>query len=163
MRRDIPYTSWQDFLKLEAGNGNEVALAVLRSRNEAVEPETVLQPKAPAKDWSKHGQGCATKTAIRAEYAEKERELQERNDLSSSGKKTLQAFLRMEQISAEARAEGTDLGEIKRRVDGKGVVIFTLDSGGTVRDTGKEVFYSGHDPKAERAAGLYAEKNGASV
>lgn len=42
------------FLKLEAVNGNEVALAVLRSRKEAIEPETALEPeqsppKAPAR------------------------------------------------------------------------------------------------------------------
>lgn len=158
VRRDIPYTSWQDFLKLEAGNGNEVALAVLRSRKEAVDPETAPQPKAPTKDWSKHGQDYAAKTAIRAEYAEEERKLQERNDISSSGKETLQAFLRMEQVAAEARAEGSDLGEIKRRVDGKGVVIFSLESGGTIRDTGKEVFFSSHDATAERTASLYASK-----
>ncbi|MDL2313666.1 relaxase/mobilization nuclease domain-containing protein [Desulfovibrio sp. OttesenSCG-928-C14] len=159
VRREIPYTSWQDFLKLEAGNGNEVALAVLRSRKEAVEPETASEPaKSPIKDWSCHGLDYAARTAIRAEYSEKERELQERSDLSASGKKELQAFLRMEQIAAEARANGVELGETKRRIDGKGVVIFTLDSGGTVRDTGKEIFYSGHDPQAEYAAERYAEK-----
>ncbi len=43
-------------------------------------------------------------------------------------------------------------------IDSKGVVIFTLDSGGTIRDTGKEVFFSAHDPTAERTATLYAEK-----
>jgi hypothetical protein len=64
----------------------------------------------------------------------------------------------MEQIAAEASAEGEELGEVKRRIDGKGIVIFTLDSGGTVRDTGKEIFFSGHEPKAERAASLYAAK-----
>ena len=162
VRQEIPYTSWQDFLKLEAGNGNEVALAVLRSRREDVAPETAPEhgqtPSPPTKDWSRHGLDYAAKTAIRAEYAEKERELQERNDLSRQGKKSLQAFLRMEQIAAEAHTEGVELGEITRRIDGKGVVIFTLDSGGTIRDTGKEVFYSGHDPKAERTAMLYAAK-----
>ncbi|CAK7041495.1 MAG: hypothetical protein DELT_02845 [Desulfovibrio sp.] len=163
VRQEIPYTSWRDFLKLEAGNGNEVALAVLRSRKEAVEPETApeperTQPTPPKKDWSRHGQGYATKTAISAEYAEKERELQEQSNLSASGKKVLQAFLRMEQICAEARAEGSALGDIKRHIDGKGVVIFTLDSGGTVRDTGKEVFFSSRDSKAEHTATLYAAK-----
>lgn len=159
VRRDTPYTSWQDFLKLEAGNGNEVALAVLRSRKEAVEPEAAPEhTKAPAKDWSRHGLNYTTKTTIRAEFAEKERELQARNDISSTGKKTLQAFLRMEQIAAEVRAEGTELGDIKCRVDGKGIVIFTLNSGGTIRDTGKEVFYSSHDSAAEYTASLYASK-----
>ena len=162
IRQEIPYTSWQDFLKLEAGNGNEVALAVLRSRKEDVTPETALErgqtPKTPVKDWSRHGLDYAPKTAIRAEYTGRERELQERFDLSGQSKKQLQAILRMEQIQAEARAEGIDLGDIKRRIDGRGVVIFTLGSGGTIRDTGKEVFYTVHEPKAEQAAMLYAEK-----
>lgn len=95
------------------------------------------------------GNEYAAKTAIRAVYAEKERKLQERDDISHKGKKQLQAFLRMEQIATEARAEGGELGEIKRRIDGKGIVIFTLESGGTIKDTGKEVFYSSHDQKAE--------------
>lgn len=159
VRQEVPYTSWQDFLKLEAGNGNEVALAVLRSRKEALEPEIASeQTKAPAKDWSRHGQEYAAKTNIRAEYAEKERQLQEQTNLSASGKKELQAFLRMEQIAAEARGQGFPLGDINRRIDGKGIVIFTMDSGGTIRDTGKDIFYSVRDPKAEHIATLYAEK-----
>lgn len=152
-------THWQDFLKLEAEKGNEVALAVLRSRKEVVEPDKALEPaKVPVKDWSRHGLDYAAKTAIRAEYAEKERELQERSELSASGKKELQAFLRMERTIAEARADGVELGEIKRRIDGKGIVIFTLDSGGTIRDTGKKIFYSVHDTKVEQTARRYAEK-----
>ena len=158
VRREIPYTSWQDFLKLEAGNGNEVALAVLRSRKETAEPEQAQEQKPPVKNWMERGSEYAAKATIRAEYAERERTLQERDDLSHKGKKELQAFLRMEQISAEARAEGAELGDIKRRIDGKGIVIFTLESGGTIRDTGKEIFFSGHDPKAERIALRYAAK-----
>ena len=106
VRREIPYTSWQDFLKLEAGNGNEVALAVLRSRKETAEPEQAQEQKPPVKNWMERGSEYAAKATIRAEYAERERTLQERDDLSHKGKKELQAFLRMEQISAEARAEG---------------------------------------------------------
>lgn len=165
VRQEIPYTSWQDFLKLEAANGNEVALAVLRSRKEAVEPENVMehaQPpaKAPIKDWSQHGkeQFAINRVEIRAEYAAKERELQERQNISASGKKQLQAFLRMDAIMAEANAQGQDFGEIKRRVDGKGVIIFTLASGGNIRDTGKEIFYSGHGTTAQEIAALYAAK-----
>lgn len=158
VRREIPYTSWQDFLKLEAENGNEVALAVLRSRKETAEPEQAQEQKPPVKNWMEHGKEYAAKTAIRAEYAEKERKLQERDDISPKGKRQLQAFLRMEQITAEARAEGGELGEVKRRIDGKGIVIFTLESGGTIRDTGKEIFFSSHDEKAQRIAERYAAK-----
>lgn len=148
----------QDFLKLEAENGNKTALAVLRSRKEVTEPEQLQEQKPPVKNWMERGSEYAVKTTIRAEYAEKERKLQERDDISHKGKKQLLAFLHMEQITAEARAEGMELGEIKRRIDNNGIVIFTLESGGTIRDTGKEIFFSSHDPKAERAALLYAGK-----
>ena len=161
VRKEVSFTSWSGFLRHEAENGNEVALAVLRSGKEAVEPEQSLEiatatAKAPAKDWSRHGLDYAAKPAIHAEYAEKERELQERDDLSATGKRQLQAFLRMEKVAAEARAQGLELGEVKRRVDGKGVVIFTLESGGSIRDAGRELFFSAGDKAAEAAALLYA-------
>lgn len=165
VRQEVPFTSWNGFLRLEAERGNEIALAVLRSRKEAVEPEEALKPtsepeKAPVKDWSKHGieQFQTTKAAVRAEYAEKQSAVQERGDISAQGKKQLQAFLRMEQTAAEALAAGQDLGKITRRVDGKGVVIFTLESGGSIRDTGKELFFSSNDQKAQQVAMLYAGK-----
>ena len=64
----------------------------------------------------------------------------------------------MEQLAAEASAQGQGLGKIARRVDGKGVVIFTLESGGSIRDTGREMFYSSHDEKAKQVAMMYAGK-----
>lgn len=42
----------------------------------------------------------------------------------------------MEQVAAEARAQSADLGSIQRCIDGKGVVIFSLENGGTIRETG---------------------------
>jgi len=68
----------------------------------------------------------------------------------------LQAFLRMDRIAAEAKAQGYELGDIARRIDGKGVVIFTLASGGSIRDTGKELYFSAHDEKAHGVALAYA-------
>jgi hypothetical protein len=62
----------------------------------------------------------------------------------------------MEKIAAEAKAQGYDLGEIARRVDGKGVVIFTLESGGGIRDSGGEVFFTPQDEKAHGIALAYA-------
>jgi hypothetical protein len=40
--------------------------------------------------------------------------------------------------------------------DGKGVVIFTLAGGGSIRDTGRELFYSARDEKAHGVALAYA-------
>ncbi len=36
--------------------------------------------------------------------------------------------------------------------------FFSLESGGSIRDTGKEVFYSGHDKAVEQVAKDYAVK-----
>jgi hypothetical protein len=157
VRREIPFTSWSGFLRMEAGKGNETALAVLRSRKETVEPER--EPEPPVKDWSRHGmdQFPTGRAEARVDYAARERALLEREDISAKGKKRLQAFLRMEKIATDWKAQGYDLGEIAQRIDGKGVVIFTLASGGSVRDAGKKVVYSGHDEKAREVALLYAE------
>lgn len=172
VRSEIPYTSWQDFLKLEAwqqrnSSGRAALPQGYRSTETALE-QAQPAPSSPAKDWSKHGLDytaapSTTRAEIRAEYAEKERELQERQDISASGRKQLQAYLRMEQVAAEARAAEQIFGEIKRRIDGKGVVIFTLPSGGSIRDTGKKIFYSGHDSKGPRNCRVYAPKNGENV
>ena len=86
----------------------------------------------------------------------KERALLEREDLSAKAKKPLQAFLRMERIAEASKAQGYDLGDIARRIDGKGVVIFTLSSGGSIRDADKVLFYSAHDEKAHGVALAYA-------
>ena len=158
IRREIPYTSWQAFLQHEAEQGSEIALAVLRSRKETAESEQAQEQKPPVKNWMERGNAYAASLAVKAEYTEKERVLQEWQDVSASTRKQLQDFLRMEQVTAEASAQGQDLGIIKRHVDGKGVVIFTLPSGGTIRDTGKEIFYSGQDQKTQEVAMRYAGK-----
>jgi hypothetical protein len=114
--------------KNEAGQGSEIALAVLRSKGESVEPEQeAAQPKI--KDWSQHGREQFL--TGKADHAVKERASLEREDLSAKAKKPLQAFLRMERIVEASKAQGYDLGDIARHVDGKGVVIFTLASGGS--------------------------------
>jgi len=153
VRRDIPFSSWSGFLRHEAGQGNEIALAVLRSKGATVEPEQEATP-LKVKDWSQHGREQFV--TARADHAEKERALLEREDIPARAKKTLQAFLRMDRIAAEAKAQGYELGDIARRIDGKGVVIFTLASGGSIRDTGKELYFSAHDEKAHGVALTYA-------
>jgi len=149
VRRDIPFTSWNGFLRYKAEQGNETALAVLRSRRESVAEETV-----PAKDWSQHGrEQFQSKAGIRAEYAEKERTLLEREDIAARRKNRLLAVLRMERLAAEGAVTG-----FRHRVDHKGAVIFTLPGGGVIRDQGKEVFFSARNEAAQRIAFAYAQK-----
>lgn len=144
VRREVPFTSWNGFLQHKAELGNEVALAVLRSREYTVEPERA----APTKDWSQHGQ-------VQAEHAAKEREIFEMDGISGKGKSRLQAVLRMEQIVQENHLASE---KIPHHVDRKGSVVFTLHDGGLIRDKGQEVLFSTHSDSARHAALLYARK-----
>ena len=141
VRREIPFTSWNGFLQTKAEQGNETALAVLRSRQQAAEPEH----EAPSgKDWSQHG----AEQAARAEYAAKERALLEQEGINAKGKNRLQAVLRMEQV-----ADG-----FRHHVDRKGTVVFTLQDGSSVRDNGKDVLFSSSSESARQTALFYARK-----
>jgi len=148
VRRDIPFTSWNGFLQRKAEQGSEIALAVLRSKQESVAEE---KEAAPVKDWSQHGKEQFFSS--KAEYAAKERAALELEGLSGKAKKRLLAVLRMERLAAEGR-----LAEFQRRVDHKGAVIFTLPSGGVIRDEGQELYFSAKDETAQQVALAYAQK-----
>lgn len=156
VRRAVPYTSWKTFLLREADTGNEIALAVLRSKAEKIEPE-IAESKS-GKDWSRHGREYSNQTSIRAEFTEKQRALQEREDLTAKGKKRLQAVLSMEQVAAEARAKGLPIPAIIHRIDGTGTIIFSLAGGGTIRDSGKEILFSPHHQLTKELALLYGNQ-----
>lgn len=145
VRRDIPFTSWNGFLRHKAEQGSEIALAVLRSRQETVEPE---QAAKSGKDWAAHGRENAGRAATALEHTKKERELLEREDLSAQSKRRLQAALRMEQV----------LPDVKHHIDKNGAVVFTLSDGGAIRDSGMEVRFSAGDASAETVALRYARK-----
>lgn len=161
IRGEVPFTSWNGFLQHKADQGNETALAILRSRRETAEPEKEQQA-AVAKDWSQHGkeQFAANRAEIRAEYAAREVAALENEKVSGKAKKQLLAVLRMEQLATE---EGT-AGEVAQirgfsvTVDRKGIVVFTLPGGGRVLDSGKELFFSGNNTNARQVAVQYAQK-----
>lgn len=73
VRQDVPFTSWNGFLQHKADQGNEVALAVLRSRTNTVEVKHGACA-VPEKDWSQHGRDLFTdRNAVRAAQAAAER------------------------------------------------------------------------------------------
>ncbi len=146
-----PARSWHEFLCHQAECGNETALAVLRSRKEATAPEP---------DAQKLERDGTALSEIRAEYAERQAQVLESENLMRKGKRQLQAFFRMEELLREEAARGAPPGfsdSITRRVDKKGAVVFTLPGGGKIRDAGVEVWFSAY-PEAERLAALYAVK-----
>lgn len=165
LRQEVPYTSWNGFLQYMAEQGNETALAVLRSIQETVGLDQESQV-APKKDWSQHGkeQFQDTTAKLKAEYAPKERAILENTDLTGKGKTHLLAVLRMEQLADEERLQknvgqnSALIAEFRHTVDRKGTVVFTLPSGGTIRDSGKDLFFTAGDKAAEAAAKRYAQK-----
>ena len=160
IRTELPFTSWNGFLQHKASQGNETALAILRSRQKAIEPEQEPQ-SSPAKDWSQHGkeQFPLNRAEIRAEYAAKEREALENADLSRKSKKQLLAVLRMEQLAAEEQASGktVHIQEFTVDIDRKGTVVFTL-SGGRILDNGRELYFFDNNKAIRDTALQYAQK-----
>jgi hypothetical protein len=153
VRRDVPFTCWNGFLQRKAEQGSEIALAVLRSRQETVAED---KEAAPVKDWSRHG----TEQFLtgRAEYAAKERALLEREDIAAKGKTRLLSVLRMERLAAENSLNG-----FRHRVDHKGAVIFSLPGGGVIRDEGQALYFSPRMKRSGISPCSMPGKNGAGA
>ena len=145
LRKDVPFTSWNSFLRHESEQGNEVALAILRSRTDVAEVE------APAPSFAR----SSFQAANAAHHAARERELLERTDISGKGKKSLLAVLRMEKIAQSASSTTTQ--SYTWKVDNKGIVAFMLPGGGVVRDTGQEVLFSVGNAEAAEMARCYGQ------
>jgi hypothetical protein len=148
VNRQYPCRSWQDFLRREAEQGSEVALAVLRSRQKTVAPEI---PST--------GREYGELAAVKAAYGEKQVEVLRNGDLAAKGKKRLLAFLRMEQVAQEEKLRNPKAREEKMTssVDNKGAVAFIF-AGGVKSATAAARFFF---PPAERALPLHTlAKNG---
>lgn len=147
LREAFPYSSWSTFLRGEAEHGNEAALAVLRSRKKAVEPEhgEVLH------NWSSSRRHFA-----RGTWEERKRAILGESQLQPKEKRTLLSVARMRYLSgldAENGLASKPLQGFTYAIDSKGTVIFTLASGGLIRDMGDQIVCSAHDPAA-RQVGL---------
>ena len=107
--------NWLDFLRQKAAQGDETALAVLRSREEEVTPE-IRQSRMQARVAY-----LAGKTAIL-----------ENAELSTKTKNRLISVALMESLASGATARISKLGSI----------IFTLPDGEKICDTGRSISFS---------------------
>ena len=117
VRIQYPFNSWSKFLQHQAGQGNETALAILRSKKEKVFPDRPIATnpgKTPADTPP--------------------------NTLASAAK--MWEIFRAEGIKAEPQYT----------IDTRGVIIFKLPDGGSIRDTGTEVHFTANNGKALRVA-----------
>ena len=110
--------NWMDFLRQKAAQGNETALAVLRSRHEEFAPE---QFEAEQKKIQRQTDLQARKT-----------EILEQKGVSDRLKKTLLSDALMQSIAPGATM----------KISRHGVIIYTLPDGGSICDTGRRISFS---------------------
>ncbi len=145
VRADIPYTSWGKCLQHKAALGDETALAILRSKKEVVQPEKQQSFIAPS----------APKAAIN--WLEKQREILEAPGISVRHRQSLLAIVKMRELMERDTPSGQAVPNFTYSIDTKGTVIFKLASGGTIRDTGKEIHFSNSNQNAKTLAEKYAK------
>ena len=151
VRALLPYTTWSQCLQHKAAQGNEVALAVLRSKTEKVQPEVIfprqeipINQSLEVKEWQK-----------------KKKEILDAAGLTNRNRRALLTVLKMREIFSKGNGLPK---EPKYRIDGNGTVIFELPDGGTIRDTGRQINFNPHSQKAgELAAKLAQARFGKNV
>ena len=145
VQAEMPYSSWSGFLRCQAERGQESALTVLRSKNvpaaDSLESSTSLQPGhveagTPMVD---------SKTMI-----------QESCGLSDNHRQALLAVIKMREAINADDPTGEKVKKLTYTIDGKGVIIFKLPDGGTIRDTGRELHFSVLDSKVKEIVEKYA-------
>jgi hypothetical protein len=150
----IPYANWSGFLRWRANQGDETALAVLRSRGEEVSPETAQSsepPAAPVEAWRQVQQDGRTR----------EQHIRAAQQIQKSERSALLAVSRVQRLAALERARGRP-GEPRlfqnaaHDIDARGVVLFTLGDGGRIADAGDQVFFNARNERSAQAAEKYA-------
>lgn len=147
VRRDTPYASWNAFLQWKAEQGHEIAFTILRSN--------------PSKSEINQEERTLDIAELRATYATKAREIVEDHHFYQKGKNRLLSVLRMEQILEEEKKRNpnnTLNSNFRFHIDNKGTIIFTLSSGGTIRDTGKTLYFTVSDKATCEIAQMYAKR-----
>ncbi|WP_346773697.1 TraI/MobA(P) family conjugative relaxase [Desulfovibrio sp. ZJ369] len=122
--------NWLDFLRQKAGQGDETALAVLRSRKEEVAPDL------PAISQEQE------RVQARAAYLAHKTVILENAVLSARAKNRLVGVALMQSVASGATA----------RISKHGSVIYTLPDGGKICDTGRSISFS---PAARETALAY--------
>ncbi|MBI4805303.1 MAG: relaxase/mobilization nuclease domain-containing protein [Desulfovibrio sp.] len=143
-KKNAPYSSWTDFLRWKAAQGNETALAILRSKENLVEPEAGLG-----------GSTVDRRQEVREKWIGTQLDLVGGQDLSRRAQRGLQAVAKAYEL-----AELEDVTPRSKRlftgftssIDAMGTVFIHLINGGMIRDMGKEIAFTAHDATTKEAA-----------
>ncbi|MDL2285516.1 hypothetical protein LJB93_02085, partial [Desulfovibrio sp. OttesenSCG-928-F07] len=117
-----PFSTWNDFLRHHALQGNETALDVMRDKQ-------VKEQALPRVNRSA------------------QKDILANTNLKLKDKKKLLAVAKLEEKTGE---------QYKVTISPSGVMIIHLPTGGTLRDTGKEIYFSQFDQEAGKLARTYA-------
>ena len=146
----MPGTSWIKFLQHQANQGQETALAILRSKKEIITPEKDLSAKPDNKNELEK---------IRQDSRNEQKKILAITGITDKNRKALLTIIKMRQLAEEEKAKGGSsiFNGLKHTIDTKGTVIFHLATGGTIRDNGKELHFSAHDKNAQEVAKKFAQ------
>lgn len=148
-KKETPYASWTAFLRWKATQGNETALAILRSRENKVEPEG--NPGASTIDHRQE---------VRAKWIDKRIELVAEQDVSRRVRRGLLAVAKAHELAEleSVNPQGKRLFTgFTSSIDARGTVFIHLINGGMIRDMGKEIAFTAHDESTKEAAFLFAQ------
>ena len=146
VQAEFPYTTWLKFLQHQAMQGHEIALAILRSQNVSVGDNlgssVSIQPGPVSAETSK----VDPKAVVQGGHG-----------LSDTHRQALLAVIKMREVINADDPTGTKAQKLKYTIDGKGVVIFKLPDGGTIRDSGRKLHCSAHGLRVKEIAEKYAQ------
>ena len=154
IKESNPFHSWNGFLKWQASQGNEIALAVLRSR------KTEIDARNNEKNTEVYYEA---RRNIRLEGLENQQKF-----LAAVSQRKLRTLLisinHMQQLEGEENLRlKSGIGDqaslfsgVQHVIDNNGIVIFKLASGGTIRDTGNKLYFS-VDENTRSAALIYGQ------
>ncbi|MBI9112375.1 MAG: relaxase [Maridesulfovibrio ferrireducens] len=161
LRKLTPFNRWNDFLKWKAENGDEIALQVLRSKKEPIQSiPSAESDKAISKVSALKLKQSQIRSDSNLAWKDKRRllSISKMLQLQAEEKKRYDISQRIERREknkdGEFKSEKPMLNKLSWRVDSSGNILYTLESGGMVKDNGDKIFFSMNDPKA----GLVAEK-----
>ena len=113
--RDASNGNWLSFLKEKANNGDETALAILRSRKEEIEEQVIN-----------------SKQESQRAFMQKKTKILEDTNYSNKTKNRLISVALMEEIA----------GKVNVSISSYGSIIYTLENGGKICDTGKTISFT---------------------
>lgn len=137
-----PFATWAEFLALRNGD-------IDGSKMSRVKQAISVDKEREAAN--------AARVAFREKWQNKRDTIRDMPGLVRRDRKRLMSVSRFEQLAQEEQ----EFPRLRREkiftgytytVDARGTVLVKLASGGMVRDTGPELSYSGHDPRAHEAA-----------